>query len=548
MLRINKANEPVQRDLHIRLQVEAGLTRRDTFMGVEYLVVPTVALIEGVIWPSNAESRELALAEEFGRYPAGWNGRPIVMGHPKLDGVPVSANLPQILEEWAFGYFFNVHLEDSKLKGEMWLDIARANAKGGDFKTAIEKFEAGEVVEVSTGLFMTLEERVGVKNGLEYGGVWRNVVPDHLAVLLDAVGACSIEMGCGGNRINTAAPTTASGGCKCGGACMTKPNNQSIAVHITGNPEPLVPETVSPEAEQGKKGFFEALMDKLGEKMAFKANVIKQPELIANALSDNDIRKALQAALKEVHSDCYCWIVAVFPDSVVYERGYDGNLYRRSYSVSETGTVSISSEEMQVRPVTEFVPVDITINSSTTLEAESMDKSKNKSKVDSLIANAKSGYTEEDRKTLEDLDPKVLDKIVANANKEPETPAPVAEPTPPAPVVNNQTAAPKKAQTVDEYIASAPAELQGVLREGLKLQEDRKNSLVTSIMGFGERNAFSEQELRAMEVSQLERLAKLGGNVIDYSTRAPANLPTANQGKDESFTPAPGNIWEQKSA
>ena len=61
-----------------------GSFRTEKFAGRDYMVVPVVALVEGVIQGVNAANPELALASEFGKFPAGWNGRPVVMDHPEV--------------------------------------------------------------------------------------------------------------------------------------------------------------------------------------------------------------------------------------------------------------------------------------------------------------------------------------------------------------------------------------------------------------------------------------------------------------------------------
>ena len=90
----------------------------------DYVVVPVVALVEGVLFGQNSESPELALAAVFGAQLEGWNGRPVVMDHPQLDdGTFVSANAPEIQDLWGFGHMFNARLEDKKLKVDAWLDV-----------------------------------------------------------------------------------------------------------------------------------------------------------------------------------------------------------------------------------------------------------------------------------------------------------------------------------------------------------------------------------------------------------------------------------------
>lgn len=209
--------------------------RRQTHAGRDYLVVPVVALVEGVLTPANAPGPELALAEEFGRFPLGWNGRPITLGHPKVDDSPVSANSPNILQQFAIGHMFNTQLDmtGTKLKSEAWIDLQRANAIGQNGRELLRRLESGEMVEVSTGLFMQLDPSPGSWDGQPFNAIWRNIVPDHLA-MLDAgtIGACSVKDGCGAPRMNSVHLSTAAnpdealrnagGGateCDCGGTC-----------------------------------------------------------------------------------------------------------------------------------------------------------------------------------------------------------------------------------------------------------------------------------------------------------------------------------------
>ena len=90
-----------------RALVVAGIAdvaaiREETFQGKDFLVVPVIALVEGVHQASNAPAPELALASEFGKYPQGWDGRPVLLSHPQREGSPVSANSPEVLEDQSF--------------------------------------------------------------------------------------------------------------------------------------------------------------------------------------------------------------------------------------------------------------------------------------------------------------------------------------------------------------------------------------------------------------------------------------------------------------
>ena len=173
---------------------ESGDNRREVFEGVEYLVVPVVMIVEGVL------NDALVPSVEFGRHVEAWNGRPVVIEHPVVDGVPVSANQPHILERSSIGQLFGAQAPNGKLKAEAWLNVDKARRIG--YGEVIDRVEAGEILEVSTGYFPDIEARAGEHNGEGYNVVHRNIRPDHLAFLLQDEGACSVSDGCG-TRVNS---------------------------------------------------------------------------------------------------------------------------------------------------------------------------------------------------------------------------------------------------------------------------------------------------------------------------------------------------------
>jgi hypothetical protein len=61
----------------------------------------------------------------------------------------------------------------------------------------LDKLDKGEMVEISTGLFTDNIPESGVWNGEAYTAVARNYRPDHLAILPDQKGSCSIADGAG---------------------------------------------------------------------------------------------------------------------------------------------------------------------------------------------------------------------------------------------------------------------------------------------------------------------------------------------------------------
>src|SRR5690242_2596634 len=156
----------------------SGSYRTEQLFGKEYMVVPVVALVEGVIQGMTAAGPELALAEEFGRFPNGWDGRPVVMGHPQVDGQPVSANSPQVLTEYQIGFLFNTRVTNKKLMQEAWIEVSRAKSLNANSKSILAALKKGEMIEVSTGYFAQIEETSGTYNAdgheQEYIAIQRN--------------------------------------------------------------------------------------------------------------------------------------------------------------------------------------------------------------------------------------------------------------------------------------------------------------------------------------------------------------------------------------
>ena len=183
--------------------METGLSRSEMHDGKEFLVTPVVAVKSGVLNGEFLSAAEIEASVQF------WNDVPVPIYHPDVNGMQVSARDLQIIEESVVGRFYNAFYEDESLKGELWIDIAKATALGGSALDALTKLQAGEVLEVSTAYFAYVTEIKGTHNGTDYTGEQSNIRPDHLALLPGAIGACSIADGCGANRTNEAGETMA---------------------------------------------------------------------------------------------------------------------------------------------------------------------------------------------------------------------------------------------------------------------------------------------------------------------------------------------------
>jgi hypothetical protein len=165
--------------------------RHETLEGKEYIVAPTIMITEGVL--NGSEGPLLYQKEEYGKNPLTWNHKPIVLYHPTLNGEGTTACDPRIIETQKVGLMLNTFY-DGRLGTESWLDKEKLSRMD---RRVLDDLEAGKSVEVSTGLYHDRENKPGIFNGKHYTGIVRNIQPDHLAILPNEKGACSLEDGAG---------------------------------------------------------------------------------------------------------------------------------------------------------------------------------------------------------------------------------------------------------------------------------------------------------------------------------------------------------------
>lgn len=170
-----------------------SLIRREFYNEEEYLVFASVSLVEGV------HNRLFYPLEEIKRSVEVWNGRPVCIEHPVREGVKVSSNLPETLQE-SIGYIFNSRIEEGKLKMEVWVNVRKAGGLG-----VLELLEEGRNVEVSVGLHLDTDGKPGEWRGEQFDAMATNFHPDHLAILISKEGACNWKDGCG-LRMNSKGP------------------------------------------------------------------------------------------------------------------------------------------------------------------------------------------------------------------------------------------------------------------------------------------------------------------------------------------------------
>jgi hypothetical protein len=158
----------------------------------DYLIVSGIPLKEQVM------NTYLMPAEEIARSVKGWNGTAISIDHPHLNDGSVNVPDPDVA---IIGRFYHARSENNgrRMSGEYWIDLAEAE-KYKEGKVIVEAIRANKVLETSTGYYADDEETPGLFEGKQYQTIHRNLLPDHIAILPKAIGACSVRDGCGVNR------------------------------------------------------------------------------------------------------------------------------------------------------------------------------------------------------------------------------------------------------------------------------------------------------------------------------------------------------------
>lgn len=295
---MQKAGEPIfeaaTRNLH--LVGALGHTRVEKWQGRDHLVVPIVALVEGVIHAVNAEDPEYVDRAVLEKARDSWNGMPIMHGHPRKNGKPVSANEPGVRDQYGFGVIRNSEFKDGKLGMEGLIDIEKLSDLD---PSLLEELRNGSHVEVSVGALVRTAKKEGEYKKKKYKGAWLEIYGDHVAMLPGGVGACSGEMGCGANR-----------------HCHLVTAEGFVESKVTGFPYVAYTTLEDVSFERRMQAIQEAVMKKWPPK-------------------PGDMGMG-------------AWPIETFDDYVIVR--YDGELYRCEYTMGDDGEVKIG-ESKEVKQV-----------------------------------------------------------------------------------------------------------------------------------------------------------------------------------------------------
>lgn len=461
------------------------------YQGRDHLIVPVVMMVEGVHHGSRGPL--LYPAEELEATVNAWNGMPIVLNHPEMDGHNVSARSPDTA---LVGTVFNVYMDGTKLKAEAWIDVTALAGVDGD---ALQRIRDCRPMNVSVGIFSDEQDTQGDWNNEDYRAIARNQRPDHLALLPNDTGACSIDDGCGlrNNKINS--DTKQEGG------LMSEDKNKNKELNV-------------------------------------------QNRLTVNEPGFHEISRSIQNKMDAMDTDSrFHFLEEVFDDYFIYRvanrETNDSAFYKRTYQVnSDSGEVEIQDSATEVRKNVTFETVQNNkLKRKSNLNKTKMER-KNASpcKIDALIANDATKFTEDDREWLATLEEDKLEQLVPNEVKKEDPPAKVETPAattnqvekdPPPEITKedvqrilNEEKDPEK--FINDFM---PEGLRDQMKSGHKMYQDKRAKLIEDIAA---NSKFTEDKLKNWSTADLEDLRDSVAEKSDYSLSSEGIVNTKGASKE----------------
>lgn len=498
----------------------SGTIQKKEMNGKQYLVAPMSLISPGVL--NGSKGPLYYPPDEIMKSVDAWNGVPIVVYHPTMEGSALSARDPEVLNNQGIGFVFHTRY-DKKLVAEGWFDI---EAMERIDNRVLDSLNSGTEIELSTGLFTENEkamEGAVTDNGKTYEFIARNYRPDHLAILPDQIGACSISDGCG--------------------VLVNQEKEQEVWTYQT-------------------------------EDHTF--NVHFDP--VENEVSHSDLHEMLTRELKSrfKQDEPSAWISEVFDKYIVYWQGDE--LFKLGYSKTKNEVTLSSESPEKVVKETSFVTVankkeisDMAkeqidqliencscwteedreiLNNMPEEKIESLLEAASKHKETEAVANA---ATKEF--TVEGGNAYVFNSKESKwelKNKEG------------APLTNQTNKEEKKTQTEEEWLAAAPNGIRAVVENAMNFEAKRRKELCEQIVSNEEDNEAKQAmhidlDLDNLSIAGLERLAsRLGKQKQEeaiqnrfappsyFGSQGASPAPVANKKKKKSDPLVPPTInWEE---
>jgi len=284
--------------------------------GNTYTIRDVVGAVDDIVM-----NRRLYPADQLAAGVKSLNGKPAPAGHPKNSkGQHISAaNGEALAAAWIGAYCTNARHEGGRTLTDIVVngDMAMATEQG---KKLVERLDAAiagtnaDPVHVSTGLNLIEVVANGESHGKKYTSIATNLQYDHLAILLDEVGAGTPEQGVG--------------------MFLNSEGGEEAIETIQVNQEP------EDRRYEGAIGWLRSLFTN-------------------KDISFDQIASGLQLLVPDS-----CWVREVFPGYAVWV-DRDGKNWRQEYHASENGSVAWVGQPVEVlrqvsyEPVTNHQEIDI---------------------------------------------------------------------------------------------------------------------------------------------------------------------------------------------
>jgi len=351
------------------------------------------------------------------------------------------------------------------------------------------------LIEVSVGVFSDEEVEQGEWNGEQYMAIAKGLRPDHLAILPDMIGACSIEDGCG-IRLNSNK--------KKGGDDMS--DSSKIVVD-----------------------------DVLNE---FDKKKLDNIQNILTANMDQGYKEMVESAQKTLDAmddKSVYYLENIDDTNIIYSKRNCENsnvkMYRQQYEEDISGNFKLIGDSMEVKQKIDYVPVvthmvrsKFSINNK---GGNKMDAKKEcgqcMEKVVSIIKTNAAGFNEADREWLLTQEEGVLDKILSKEA----VVAPVKE---------------TALEVTSEQILNAMSvEDKAALAYGKKQLAEKRTGMIKGIQDNAGKENWPDEVLNNMDEDMLGRVFKSVKKeeivVTDYSFMGTGKINT-NNAADIALYPA----------
>jgi hypothetical protein len=295
-----------QKRVHIRSVVNAANVSRD---GSKYTIRDVCGATDDIVM-----NGRLYPASELAKGAPSLTGKPAPAGHPKNSaGQHISAaNGEALASAWIGAYCTNVRHEAGRTLTDVVVNAEMAKASPAGL-TLVERLEAAiagtnaEPIHVSTGVLLREVAANGESRGKAYSSIATDLDYDHLAILLNDVGAGTPHDGVG------------------------------MFLNSAGQPEEVetVEVNTAPEDRRntGLTGWLRKLLGN-GSELSFDQ-------------IDSGLRSLLPdgAWPREVYARDFIWT------------DRDGGLWKQGYAVSADGSLASVGEAIAVKRTVDYVPV-----------------------------------------------------------------------------------------------------------------------------------------------------------------------------------------------